>query len=136
MADLQLHTLMLCDYALTAQDGKLSAMGIFSQINVSRLPAVHGRAFVVAILEADAGRHELSLQLISPSGTPLLARPPQFRIQVPPGATTANIVADLQGLEIKEIGRHRFELREGDRVLGSSPFMVNLVLRTQQPAQA
>ncbi|HET9879204.1 MAG TPA: hypothetical protein VFQ81_07890 [Candidatus Limnocylindria bacterium] len=136
MADLQLHTLLLCDYALTAQDGKLSAMGIFSQINVSRLPAVHGRAFVVAILEADPGRHEMSLQLISPGGSPLLARPPQFRIQVPPGATTANIVADLQGLEIKEIGRHRFELREGDRLLGSSPFTVNLVLRSQQAAQA
>ncbi len=136
MADVQLHTLLLCDYALTAQDGKLGAMGIFSQINVSRLPAVHGRCFVVAIMEADAGRHELSLQLISPSGAPTLQRPPQFQIEVPPNATTANIVADLQGLEIKEIGRHRFELREGDRVLGSTPFTVNLVMRTQQAAQA
>ena len=136
MADLQLHTLLLCDYALTAQDGKLGAMGIFSQINVNRLPAVHGRCFVVAILEADPGHYELTLQLTSPSGTPLLPRPPEFKIDVPVNATTANIVADLQGLQIKEIGRHRFELREGDRVLGTTPFTVNLVFRTQQAAQA
>ena len=37
MADLQLHTLLICDYALTAQDGKLGALGVFSQINVARL---------------------------------------------------------------------------------------------------
>jgi hypothetical protein len=136
MADLQLHTLLICDYALTAQDGKLGALGVFSQINVARLPAVHGRCFVVAILEADPGRYELTLQLTSPSGVPLLPRPPKFNIEVPPNATTANIVADLQGLEIKEIGRHRFELREGDRLLGTSPFTVNLVFRSQQAAQA
>lgn len=136
MADLQLHTLLLCDYALTAQDGKIGAMGIFSQINVSRLPAVHGRCFVVAIMEADPGRYELTLQLISPTGTPLLPRPPVFRIEVPAGATTANVVADLQGLEIKEVGRHRFELRQGDRVLGSTPFLVNLVFRSRQAAEA
>ena len=131
-----LNALLLCDYALTAQDGKLSAMGIFSQINVSRLPAVHGRCFVVAILEADPGRHDLTLQLISPSGTPLLGRPPEFHIDVPLGATTANIVADLQGLEVSEIGRHRFELREGNEVLGTTPFTVNLVLRNPQAGEA
>jgi len=61
MASLELHSLLLCDYALTAQDGKISAIGIFSQINVAHLPAVHGRMFVVAILEAEPGRHDLQL---------------------------------------------------------------------------
>lgn len=133
---LELDALLLCDYALTAQDGKLSAMGVFSQINVTRLPAVHGRCFVVAILEAESGRHDLTLQLISPSGAALLTRPPEFHIEVPAGATTANIVADLQGLEVKEIGRHRFELRERDQILGSTPFMVNLVFQSQQAGDA
>ena len=50
---------------------------------------------------------------------------------LPPGlnATTANIVADLKGMRIEEIGRHRIEVRSGDQILGSSPFLVNLVLR-------
>ncbi len=135
MADLQLHTLLLCDYALTAQDGKISAVGIFSQINVTRLPAAHGRCFVVAILEASPGPHELALQVVSPSGRDTLPQGPRLRIEVPPTATTANIVADLKGMRIEEIGRHRIELRSGDAVLGSAPFNVNLVMR-QQPGNA
>jgi hypothetical protein len=135
MADLALKTLLLCDYALTAQDGKISAVGVFSQINVARLPASHGRCFIVAILEASPGQHELSLQVVAPSGKPTLQQAPRLRIQVPPTATSANIVAELKGMRLEEIGRHRIEIREGDRVLGSSPFTVNLILR-QQPGNA
>ena len=129
MADLQLHTLLLCDYALTAQDGKISAIGVFSQINVSRMPATHGRCFIVAILEATPGQHELSFQITGPSGRNVLQQSPRLRIEVPPSATTANIVADLKGMRIEEIGRHRIEVRAGDEVLGSTPFLVNLMLR-------
>ena len=135
MADLQLHTLLLCDYALTAQDGKISAVGVFSQINVARLPATHGRCFIVAILEADPGPHELSIQVVSPSGRDTLTQAPRLRIEVPPTATTANIVADLKGMRLEEIGRHRIEVRSDGRQLGSAPFNVNLVMR-QQPGNA
>ena len=135
MADLQLHTLLLCDYALTAQDGKISAVGVFSQINVARLPATHGRCFIVAILEATPGAHELGFQVISPSGKATLQQAPRLRIEVPQNATTANIVADLKGMRIEEIGRHRIEVRSGNEVLGSAPFAVNLVMR-QQPGNA
>jgi uncharacterized protein DUF6941 len=131
MAELQLHTLLLCDYALTAQDGKISAVGVFSQINVARLPATHGRCFIVAILEASPGPHELSLQVMSPSGKPTLQQAPRLRIEVPPNATTANIVADLKGMRLEEIGRYRIEVRAADRLLGSTPFVVNLILRQQ-----
>jgi hypothetical protein len=135
MPELQLHTLLLCDYAMTAQDGKISAVGVFSQINVGRLPATHGRCFIVAILEASGGEHELSLQVVGPSGKPTLQQAPRLRINVPPNATTANIVADLKGMRIEEIGRHRIEVRSGDALLGSAPFTVNLVMR-QQPGNA
>ena len=135
MADLQLHTLLLCDYALTAQDGKISAIGVFSQINIARLPATHGRCFIVAILEASPGAHELAFQVVSPTGKQTLQQAPRLRIEVPPTATTANIVADLKGMRLEEIGRHRVEVSSGDQVLGSSPFTVNLILR-QRPGNA
>ncbi|MEP7081825.1 MAG: hypothetical protein ABI841_02485 [Chloroflexota bacterium] len=135
MADLELHTLLLCDYALTAQDGKISAVGVFSQINVQRLPAAHGRCFIVAILEATPGPHELTFQVISPSGRPTLQQAPRLRIEVPPNASTANIVAELKGMRLEEIGRYRIEVRAGDRLLGSSPFTANLILR-QTPGNA
>jgi hypothetical protein len=58
-----------------------------------------------------------------------------MRLQVPPNATTANIVAELKGLQLKELGRHRIELRAGDRVLGSTPFNVNMVWQEQRAAK-
>jgi len=131
MADLELHTLLLCDYAMTAQDGKISAVGVFSQINLQRLPAAHGRCFIVAILEATPGPHELTFQVISPSGRPTLQQAPRLRIEVPANATTANIVAELKGMRLEEIGRYRIEVRSGDRLLGSSPFTANLIMRQQ-----
>jgi len=124
---LDLHTLLICDYALTAQDGKISAIGLFSQINVARLPAIHGRLFVVAVLETEPGIHELDLQVVSPSGAPLLQDAPRLRMEVPEGTTTANLVADLNGLELQQLGRHRVELRRGDQLLGSAPFTVALL---------
>ena len=138
MADprLDLHSLLLCDHAITAQDGKVSAIGLFSQINVSRLPTTYNRLYIVAVLEADTGEHQVTLQVVSPNGEPLLQRPPQMRLNVPPNATTANIVAELKGLQLKELGRHRIELRAGDRVLGSTPFTVSLIWQGRQAANA
>jgi hypothetical protein len=138
MADsrLEMHSLLLCDHAITAQDGKVSAIGLFSQINVTRLPTTYGRLFIVAVLEADAGRHEVTLQVLSPAGEPLLARPPQMRLEVPPNATTANIVAELKGLQLKELGRHRVELSANDRPLGNTPFTVNLLWQERRAANA
>jgi hypothetical protein len=132
----ELHTLLLCDHAITAQDGKVSAIGVFSQINVARLPAVTARFFIVAVLEADAGSHQVTLQVVGPGGGDLLPRPPMLTMQVPANARNANIVADLKGLQVRELGRHRIELRAGERVLGSTPLTVNLVLPQPHPATA
>lgn len=133
---LSLRTLLLCDHALTGQDGKISAIGIFGQINVSRLPAIHPRLFIVAVLDAESGSHDLTLQVVSPSGAPLLEKQPQLHMEVPDGTTIANIVADLNGLEVRELGRHEVELREGTRLLGSTPLLVNLMFQTGQAARA
>jgi hypothetical protein len=96
---------------------------------------MHGRCFIVAILEATPGAHELTIQVVGPSGKPTLQQAPRLRIDVPPNAITANVVANLSRMRIEEIGKHRIELRAGDRVLGSTPFTVNLILR-QQPGNA
>ena len=133
---IEVISLLLCDYAITSRDGKVSAMGIFSQINVHRLPVAHGRFFIVAILETDPGPHELHLQVVGPSGAVLLEQPPRLRIDVSRASSTANIVAELKGLRVNELGRHRIELRAGDRTLGGTPFTVSLVLRQPKAASA
>jgi hypothetical protein len=133
---LALVTLVLCDYALTAKAGKVSAIGIFSQISVARLPATHPRLFIVAMLEVDPGAHSLAIQVVGPTGHQILQRAPRLRMEVPAGTKSANIVADLKGMRLEELGRHAVELHAGDRLLGSAAFTVNLVWRQEKPASA
>ena len=100
------------------------------------MPATHGRCFIVALLEATPGTHELSFQVVAPSGKPTLQQAPRLRIEVPATATSANIVADLKGMRL--VGDRAPPDRDATRasgVLGSSPFTVNLILR-QQPGNA
>ena len=97
-AQLSLRTILLCDYALTGQDGKISAVGIFGQINVSRLPAVHPRLFIVAVMDAEPGPHDLTLQVLSPNGGRLLEAPPQLHMEVPQGTTIAALGKEIRYL--------------------------------------
>ena len=43
----------LCDYASISREGKLSVMGIFSQINAAAVPLVHPQAYLAFELEAN-----------------------------------------------------------------------------------
>jgi hypothetical protein len=55
---------------------------------------------------------------------------------VPPSESPAFVVAILYGLKMSELGLLRIELRSGVELLGSTPFNVNLVLRSRQVASA
>jgi hypothetical protein len=37
---------------------------------------------------------------------------------------------------VRELGKHRLELRAGDRVLGSTPFTINLLWQDRRAANA
>lgn len=45
----------LCDYATISREGKLSVLGIFSNINTTSLPMIHPMLFVVFEIEMSAG---------------------------------------------------------------------------------
>ena len=36
----------ICDYATVSQDGKLSVLGIFGQINAAQVPVIHAQMFL------------------------------------------------------------------------------------------
>ena len=93
-------------------------------------------AIIRAVVRHAVGTYGWQVVGIREGTIGLLARPPQMRLEVPPNAITANIVADLKGLQIRELGKHRLELRAGDRLLGSTPFTINLLLQDRRAANA
>ncbi|MBV9282291.1 MAG: hypothetical protein JOZ41_19590 [Chloroflexi bacterium] len=115
---------LLCDYALTSDDGKLSAVGIFSNINFASLPNAYPRFFVVIILTLDAGTHPVRLGIVDPIGQQMLPDPPEVDVQVElPGADT-NLVIDFNNLPFNRAGIHQVQLFVSDLLVHSIPLSI------------
>src|SRR5690348_11998151 len=101
---------LLCDYALTSEDGKLSAIGIFSNINFASLPNAYPRFFVVFVLTLDTGTHEVQLNIVDPIGQQMLPEAPTVEVPVEvPGADT-NLVIDFPNLPFNRPGIYQVQL--------------------------
>ena len=94
---------MLADYAMVDQHGKLSVLGIWRQVVVSQLPAMHPRAHLVLHLRGrrtELGSHQLSVLLLDPAGATLLEQGGMMEVNEPPAGvveveTSAVFVFDL-----------------------------------------
>jgi hypothetical protein len=72
----QINFAHLCDYASVSREGKLSVLGIFSQINGAHAPLVHPQAFLafeLAINYAEVGKPiTIDIQIVDADGTKIL----------------------------------------------------------------
>ncbi len=78
---------LFADAANLSQEGKLNILGVFDALHVATLPALHPRATLVVHLKgsaADAGKHRVTLQWMSPSGTELWSSDGELGIASPP----------------------------------------------------
>lgn len=115
---------LLADYALTSDDGKLSVMGIFGNVNFPSLPNAYPRFFVVIVLALDSGQHEVRLGIVDPMGQQLLPEPPTVQVNVElPGADT-NLVIDFNNLPFQRAGIYQVQLFVDDLLIHSTPLNV------------
>ena len=78
---------LFADATNLSQEGKLNILGVFDALHVATLPALHPRATLVVHLKgsaADAGKHRVTLQWMSPSGTELWSSDGELGIASPP----------------------------------------------------
>jgi hypothetical protein len=117
---------MLCDYALTSDDGKLSTMGIFSNINFPSVPNAYPRFFVVIIIGMDSGNQSVRLGIVDPIGQQILPDPPEVEVPVEmPGADT-NLVIDFNNLVFNRAGIYQVQLFVSDLLIHSIPLSVQV----------
>jgi hypothetical protein len=110
-----IETFLLCD---AAQDygGKLSVLGAFDAIFVSRLPTAHPHCALALRLRferVEEGPHGFRIGVIDQDGTPVVpALEGNFKVVVPPGAetTAVNMALNLQGLPIQKTGTIHIDL--------------------------
>ena len=122
----------LCDHALIGQDGKLSLIGIFDHIGVTRLPAQHPRFFVVVVLQGNAVEPQVEMELIAPDGATMMRE----AIPIDPTAIaqgSGNLLAEVNMLSLEQPGTFQFRLSGGGRVLGALALHVDLIPGEQAP---
>lgn len=117
----------LCDHALVGQDGKLSMLGIFRNINVSGLPAQHPRMYLVAVLGLEAGSHEVTVRLVRPDGGAAMSESPRTTVHAVAGQDV-NVIVELNNLNFGVYGTHRFDVDVDGSTVGSLPVVI-----TQMP---
>lgn len=114
----------LCDYALTSEDGKLSVLGIFGNINFATLPGAYPRFFVVIILALDAGTHQVQLRVIDPAGQPAVPEAPTVDVAVEAAGADTNLVIDFNNLPFQRTGFYQVQLLIAGTLVHTIPLTV------------
>lgn len=122
--DDRIRLALLCDYALTSEDGKVSAIGVFSTISFVSLPANYPRFFVVVMAALPAGHHEAQISLLGPTGTEVIPNGPAMDLDVPEGSNETNLIIGFDNLTFEVAGLHQLQLRIDERAAVAIPFAV------------
>ncbi|CAN5267438.1 hypothetical protein BH23GEM2_BH23GEM2_14810 [soil metagenome] len=124
----------LCDYALVSKEGKLSVLGIFSNIVVRNLPATHPSAYLAFELEFNHAEMNqpvpLRIELVDADGAKLLrleaevvAEGPQ---QIGARPRLAQILT-LNQLTFRKSGSYEFNFFISEALKHQLPFSVNVI---------
>lgn len=133
----------LCDYALISREGKLSVLGIFSQLFAAKLPTVHPLLHVVFEVElspAELG-HEMHIevQCADADGGVIVKAEAKFRLdgQAAPGARIPlPQVIPFVGVQLQKPGTHAWSIFVNGVHAKDIPFEVQLVKAPPGPAGA
>jgi len=122
--DPRVRLALLCDYALTSEDGKVSAIGLFSTINFAQLPGNYPRFFVVIVTVLPPGSHAAQLSMLGPSGQEVIPNGPVMNLDVPEGSSESNLIIGFDNLGFEHSGIHQLQLRLDGSIAMSLPFSV------------
>ena len=109
---------LLCDAATVDGSGKLNILGVFDRLNVSALPARHGRMALVLRFTGDvseAGEHDLGISLRDPEGGEVIRADGKIQVGAGRGAAGEGIrvpqVLNFDGLVFEAEGRYVFDVK-------------------------
>ena len=125
----------LCDYATVSQEGKLSILGIFTNINVATLPATHPQMYLAFDMEmraVEANRQmEIEIHLVDADGEKLFAMKGSGQLRAPESATPkpgvserASQIMVMNGIRFKRPGAHEINIFLNDRLAYTVSFKI------------
>lgn len=130
----------LCDYALIANDQKLSVLGIFSVFRVADLPATLPRAslaFEIELNHAETNQPiAFRIDLVDADGHKLLTADGEIVVEGPPKIGKRPRFAQIMNfnnLRFERAGAHEFNFWLGGSLKHQLPFQVHVLAQKPPP---
>lgn len=121
-SNISAELLLLCDNAIIDRSGKLSIIGIFTQVFVRQLPTRLFRLYVVSVLAGTPNAEEtLSLTISDPAGKQIASQ--QIKLKFGQSGR-ANVITALEGMPLASTGGHTLKLSHGQKEVAHKDFQV------------
>ena len=120
---------LLADYAAVANDGKLSAAGIFDRLAPPQMPWQHPTMYValrVHVHPGEEGDHEIKIRLVDADGKEIVALGADVTASDmdPLEGSHVQLVLSLNNVPFKAFGRHAFDIFLDGRYEHTIPLVV------------
>ena len=129
--NLKAELILLCDYALVSQDGKLSILGVFDELRTQEDVAVLSRGFLVATISGNPSK-TYTLSVKAETGQKKNNILPPLEITTQTGLNgKANILLEIQGVSFPQQGKYTFKIYNGNIEVGSKEMQVIKVKKNE-----
>lgn len=119
---MKVNYLVVCDGALRTQ-GKLNLLGLFTVVNVRKLPTQHAFMALVAELNAEPGEHEFWFQFKGSGGEDLAPATPKGKFKVG-DVGLGEVVAELRNFPLTKPGFLSVQIVINGKVAGQRDLLV------------
>lgn len=130
MKPIKLKALFCCDYVIRDKADKISLIGIFSNINVPKLPGGLIRFVLVGFFETKPTKQKktfkLEIKIKDPDANYFDWKLPPLEGKIEKDKTEALMQIDVVNLKFKKVGKYTIEVYVDKSLIGSAKINVNL----------
>ncbi|HEY9072261.1 MAG TPA: hypothetical protein VIV61_18515 [Candidatus Ozemobacteraceae bacterium] len=122
MSELKYRSVLICEDIRQEINGRVSLMGVLAaKLFVTRFPFKFLKLCLFIEWEEVVGKWDVGINIVKPSGLPLLPKPLAASIEGQPGLTARSMIV-LENFEFPEAGAYKFEFTANGTSIGCEHF--------------
>jgi len=122
--DIKLNFLHICDYASFSKEGKLNILGVFKDIKIRTIPAVHPQLFIVSnIISIKHADFKETIKIIDDENNEII-KSLEFNLKSASSRKEKQaefgIVAQINNIKFDKVGQYKVEVFIDEELIGET----------------